>query len=320
MRFASKFRTKKVNPVRKLVLLLVLFALVAAACSGGGAAVATVNGAAITLEEVEEIRVGGSVANRDEFNQDLFQLIVEETVRQAATADFAVVADAAAIDEQYDLFVASVEGPLDEFLETNGVTEEAIRHFAFQQVVVPEIRLRLVEQADPLDDETIQIAYDQLLPNLTTVCTRHILVGTEGEASAVLDRLDGGEDFGELAAELSTDTGSGANGGDVGCMTESDMVQSFVSPYTEAALSAPIGEVTDPVQSDFGYHVIIVDSREAQTLDEIRTDLEASLVSQQVDALFDEWVFESLGTADVVVTERYGTWQTEPTFGVNSPA
>lgn len=308
--------------MRRLVILVVVLALLGAACSSGGAVVATVNGTAITLAEVEAIRIDSSVANRDQFNQDVFQLIVEEAVRQAAAAQFSIVEDPAAIEAQYDQFIAGIEaqGPLDDYLESNGITEETIRHVAFQQVMLPLIQARLTESLDPLSDEELQSAYDELLPNLTNVCTRHILVATESEATAALDRLDAGEDFGELAAEISTDTGSAVNGGDLGCLTEAEMTQSFVAPFTAAALAAPIGEVTQPVQSDFGFHLIIVDSRDAQPLDEIRTELEASLVDQQAGDLFDSWVFESLGAADIVVTERYGTWQTEPSFGVISPA
>jgi parvulin-like peptidyl-prolyl isomerase len=304
--------------LRKLVVLLFVFALWAAACSGGGAVVATVNGTAITLGEVEGIRADSSSASRDLFNQDLFQLIVEETVRQAAVAQYAIVEDSAAIDAQYDLFIAGIEaeGPLDEYLESNGITEETIRHVAFQQVMLPEIQQRLAEGADPLDEEDIEAAYDELLPSLSTVCARHILVTTEEEATAVVDRLDGGDDFADVAVELSIDTGSGSAGGDLGCTTADQYVASFAA----ATLEAEVGDVTGPVQSDFGYHVLIVDSRETQALDDIRVDLEASLVNQQTAGLFDEWVFESLGAADVVVTERYGTWQTEPTYGVISPA
>ena len=304
--------------MRRLVVLLLLFALSAAACSGGGAVVATVNGTAITLDQVEAIRIESSVENRDQFNQGLFQLIVEETVRQAAEAQYAIVEDPAAIDAQYAVLVASIEeqGPLDEYLAAQGITEETIRHVAFQQVMLPEIQARLTESLDPMTEEDIQAAYDELLPAFSTVCARHILVATEDEANAVIDRLDSGEEFADLAAELSTDTGSGAAGGDLGCLT----ADNYVVPFADATIAANIGEVTGPVQSDYGFHVIIVDSRETQVLEDVRVDLEASLVSQQSADLFDEWVFESLGAAEVVVTERYGTWQTEPTFGVISPA
>jgi peptidyl-prolyl cis-trans isomerase C len=302
-----------VIPVRKLVVLLFVLALSAAACSGGGAVVATVNGTAITLDEVEELRIDGSVADREQFNQDLFQLIAEETVRQAAADQYAIVEDQAAIDAQFDLLVASVEaeGPLAEVLETNGITEEYLRHRAFQLMMLPEIQARLTEGTSEAD---LQAAYDELLPQLTTVCTRHILVESEDESLAVLERLDAGEEFADLAAELSIDTGSGAQGGDIGCI--SDPSNNLVGPYATASLEAEIGEVTGPIATDFGYHVLIVDSRETPSLDEVRTDLEASLGAE----LFDAWVIENLGTADIVVTERYGTWQTEPSFGVISPA
>ena len=307
--------------MRKLVVLLVLFGLLGAACSGGGAIVATVNGTPITLAEVEEIRAESSAVSRDQFNQDLFLLIVEETVRQEAAAQFGIVADPATINTQFDQLIAGIEaqGPIDEYLANNGITEETVRHYvAFQQVMLPEIQGRLAELADPPDEEALQAAYEGLLPSLSTVCTRHILVATEDEANAVVDRLDAGEDFGDLAAELSIDTGSGAAGGDIGCIT--DPSANLVPTYAAASLDAEIGVVTGPIPSEFGFHVLIVDSREVQSFDEIRAELETSLVGQQAASLLDDWVFESLGAAEVVVTERYGTWQTEPSFGVNSPA
>ena len=320
MAATSTTQPEKVNPVRKLVVLLVLLALMATACSSDDATVATVNGTAITLGEVEAIRLGDTIADRDLFNQDLFQLIVEETVRQAAEAQYGIVADQAAVDAQFDTFMASIEqqGAVDEYMENNGITEETIRHVAFQQVMLPAIQAKLAEEQDPFTEADLQLAYESLLPSLSTVCTRHILVGTEEEAETVIDRLDEGEEFADLAAELSIDEGSGAAGGDIGCI--SDPSSNLVSTYAAASLDAEIGEVTGPVPSEFGYHVLIVDSREVPVFEEIRSDLETSLAGERAADIFDDWVYGKLGEANVVVTERYGTWQTEPTFGVNSPA
>ena len=276
---------------------------------------ATVNGTTITLEEVEAIRAESTTTDRDQFNRDLFQLIVEETVRQAAAAQYSIVEDPAAVDAQYDLFIAGIEaeGPLDEYLETNGITEETIRHVAFQQVILPEIQVRLAESGTT--EEDIQAAYAEVLPRLSTVCTRHILVATEDEGLAVLDRLDGGEDFVDLAAELSIDTGSGAVRGRHR-VHDWNPPPICVASYTTARWKRQSARSPDQSNLSFGYHVLIVDSRETPSLDEVRTDLTASLGAD----LFDAWVFEALGTADIVVTERYGTWQTEPSFGVVSPA
>ena len=314
--------SQKVIFVRTFVLPLVLLSLLVAACSGGDATVATVNGTVITLGEVEEIRQGGSVADRNQFNQDVFQLIVEETVRQAAAEEFGIIPRQADLDARFDEWISGIEaqGTLQDYLDEYGITEETIRHVAFQEVMLPQIQERLVAEADPIDEEAVRAAFEQQLPAFTTICTRHILVATQEEAGVVVERLEAGEEFADLAAELSIDTGSGAAGGDIGCLTEADMAQSFVPSYTEAARVAPVGEVYEPFESDFGFHVLIVDSREAPAFEEVSADLEASLVSQRSGQLFDEWVFAALGAADIEVTERYGTWQTEPTFGVMSPA
>ena len=80
------------------------------------------------------------------------------------------------------------------------------------------------------------------------VWARHILVATEEEAKTVIERLNNGEDFGKLAAELSQDTGSGAKGGDLGWFGKGQMV----APFEEAAFNLKVGEISQPVQSDFG--------------------------------------------------------------------
>ena len=74
----------------------------------------------------------------------------------------------------------------------------------------------------------------------------------------MLARFDAGEEFADLAIELSTDTGSASNGGDLGWFTYDSMVPEF----SEAAFAAEVGTVTEPVQSDYGWHVIQVIAHE----------------------------------------------------------
>ena len=307
--------------MRKLVVLLFVLALLGAACSGGGAIVATVDGTDITLGEVEALRPDSTTVPRQEFADDLMVLILEEVLRQGSR-ELGVVEDQAAIDAFYADYVAGVEaeGPFDEFLDTNNITEETLRHYAYRQVLIPVIQARVIEDAGAVTEEDIRNAYDQLAAeDLNLICTRHILVTTEAESQDIVDRLAAGEDFSALAAELSLD-GSGANGGDIGCISETAMVSGFVEPYTAVALTAPIGEVNEPFQSEFGFHVMVVDSRTEQTFDELRLQLEQQLSDERAGDLVNGWFETVMGAADVVIDERYGTWQTEPTFGVIPPA
>jgi peptidyl-prolyl cis-trans isomerase C len=80
----------------------------------------------------------------------------------------------------------------------------------------------------------------------------HILVTKQSESLAIAERLKSGEKFGKLAKELSIDSGSAKKDGNLGYFTKGMMVK----PFEETAFKLGIGEVSDPVKTDFGYHII----------------------------------------------------------------
>ncbi|MBL7002360.1 MAG: peptidylprolyl isomerase [Nitrosopumilus sp.] len=80
----------------------------------------------------------------------------------------------------------------------------------------------------------------------------HILVAKQSESLDIVERLKKGEKFGKLAKELSIDTGSGKRDGSLGYFTKGMMVK----PFEETAFKLQIGEVSDPVKTEFGYHII----------------------------------------------------------------
>ncbi|MCP4225850.1 MAG: hypothetical protein GY773_21145 [Actinomycetia bacterium] len=145
----------------------------------------------------------------------------------------------------------------------------------------------------------------------TEVCAAHILVGTTEEAAAVLERLDAGEEFAAVAIEVSTDTGSGAAGGDLGCATLSN----YVAEFAQATMTADLGEFVGPVETTFGFHLIRVDSRTEATT----AELIGALANIQISDAIDEWYVSSRGGAEVNVAEKWGTWQTDPFPGIAPP-
>src|SRR2546430_8569212 len=111
------------------------------------------------------------------------------------------------------------------------------------------------------------------------VRARHILVETEDEAKAVVAELKKGADFAELAKAKSKDPGS-ADGGDLGYFTKDQMVPEF----SEVAFKLEKGQLSDPVKSQFGWHVIKVeDKRERQPpeYDKVKDQLENFLVRSE---------------------------------------
>jgi parvulin-like peptidyl-prolyl isomerase len=103
---------------------------------------------------------------------------------------------------------------------------------------------------------------------------------TEEEALAktqdLRKRIAGGEDFAAVAKAESDDTGSGAQGGDLGSFGRGQMVPVF----DDAVFTQPVGEVSQPVKSQFGYHLIQVQSRTSKTLDDVKAEIEQALAPE----------------------------------------
>jgi peptidyl-prolyl cis-trans isomerase C len=146
---------------------------------------------------------------------------------------------------------------------------------------------------------------------LTNACVSHILVETEEEANDVVTRLDEGEDFGEIATELSTDTGSAANAGALPCGSP----DGYVEPFRLAVLDATVGEVyPEVVESQFGYHVILVTELTVPTEGDLPSDEELAdnIRQASIAAEVQEWFNGIMEAAEVTVNEEYGTWQSAP--------
>lgn len=108
--------------------------------------------------------------------------------------------------------------------------------------------------------EAARKLYDETAKTVTPeqeVRARHILVESEEEAKKAAERVKGGEDFAKVAGELSKDPGSKSDGGDLGFFTKDRMVE----PFAEAAFKLEPGQVSEPVKTQFGWHVIKVEEK-----------------------------------------------------------
>jgi len=118
---------------------------------------------------------------------------------------------------------------------------------------------------------------------------RHIRLDTEAEALVALQRLEDGEDFAALATEVSTDTLTAESGGDLGWITKGEMDEAF----DEVAFDLPVGEISDVVQTDSGFEIILVEQR-----DEDR-ELDEAILEQRRSDAFEVWLVDLEAEAQI---------------------
>lgn len=161
---------------------------------------------------------------------------------------------------QYDLAV-----------QQNG--EEAIR----DMVKLDLLRQKAAMEDMKVTDEELKKYYNEYKPK---VKASHILVDDEKTAKDIKAKLEKGEDFAKLAKEYSKDTGSAQNGGDLGWFGPGKMVEEF----EKAAYALKVGEISDPVKTQFGYHIIkVTDKEEKKSFDEMKEEIEFEVKKSKLD-------------------------------------
>lgn len=224
--------------------------------------VATVNGKDITLGHMIAMRESLPPQYLQLDDKTLFDGILDQIIQQEALADVAEAGirkrDTLMLDNQRRGYLSGVT--LDE-------TAKAA-----------------------VTDEAVQALFDEKYANAEPgkeYQASHILVATEDEAKAIRAELDGGADFAAVAKEKSTDRGSASAGGDLGWFG----VGMMVKPFEDAVIAMKKGEISAPVQSQFGWHVIkLVDERTAAkpTIEDVRAELEGDLQGRAVEAKVTE--------------------------------
>jgi peptidyl-prolyl cis-trans isomerase C len=155
---------------------------------------------------------------------------------------------------------------------------KALRDAYFFQKIRPQVTDEEIKKA--YDDESAKVAQTE------RVRARHILLGSEKEAQDVEGRLKAGEKFEDLAKKYSLD-GSKDYGGDLGYFTAPEMVAEF----SKAAFALKPGEISQPVKTDFGWHVIKVEDRKmgaVQPFDQVKSAIRNVLLRKKVQETMDE--------------------------------
>lgn len=198
------------------------------------------------------------------------------------------------IDEQKNKMVESMGGQdaYESALQFYGVSEDDLMDDIEKNLYLK----KLLEPRIPITEEEMKEYFEENKDSLgqeEEVKARHILVESEETALEVKKKLDEGEDFGELAKEYSTDTSNSQQGGDLGFFGKGKMVKEF----EDAAFSLEIGEISEPVKTEFGYHIIKVEDRkEAEEADfeKSKDEIKDMIFQERFQEAYDTWLQEKL--------------------------
>ncbi len=196
-----------------------------------------------------------------------------------------------------------------EALSQFGYTEDDFREEVRTGLTLEKVREEVVGGEGPTEQE-IEDFYEENKETQFTLperrCIRHILFSPdeEEEAQTIKDELDDGGDFEELARENSQDPGSAEQGGELGCNPEGG----FVPEFDEAASSAEEGEISDPIETEFGFHILeVTDIQEEEEvpLEEAAPKIEEQLNQQRQGAEFEAWIESELESRNVTYLPGY---------------
>jgi foldase protein PrsA len=154
-------------------------------------------------------------------------------------------------------------------------------------------------------DDAAKAYYNAHQDQFATACVSHILVDSKDKADAISARLAKGEDFAAVAKTDSIDTQSATQGGSLGCDITQD--SGLVPEFLAAVFSQPVGIVGAPVQTQFGFHLIKVTSRDVPPYDKVTDQARQKLAASGQDKLLS-WLQDTVAKSKIVINPKYGTF------------
>jgi foldase protein PrsA len=238
----------------------------------------------------------------DVLREDILEMLVQDSLVKTHVLSTGFTIQ----DDVFDAKYAELNTMLAEDAETKamydeiGVTEDFLKLQVKGSILMEEFA-RLINES--IDKETARLE-ELYASERVQVSARHILVEDEATAAEVKAKLDAGEDFAALATQYSKDTGSVSTGGDLGYFARGVMVAEF----EESAFTLPVGAISDPVQSSFGYHIIKVE--DALTVNQLIEKGEEEAVINDFKQQIKDGLYNEFYTAKVEELKAAATIET----------
>ncbi|MED4073001.1 foldase protein PrsA [Priestia endophytica] len=273
---------------RKVMYIILSVALVALIVCGGWVyskeqVVASVDGSDITKDDVYNLLADQNGAAAVD------TLITEKIIDKEAEKEDIKITDKQVNQELDDLKEQyGGEDTFNQTLEASGVTlsslkEDIKKNKEIEELLRPSIKITEKEMKEYFNENKDSFA------QAAQVKASHILVDDEKTAKEIKEKLDKGEDFATLAKKYSTDTATSESGGELGYFEEGTMTDEF----DKKAFSMKKGEISDPVKTDYGYHIIKVeDVKEAKqaSYKDSKAQVKEAIFNEKLQTEYSTWL------------------------------
>ena len=279
----KKLGNKKVYLTILGVILIVMALLFGTAFNKD--TVASVDGETITKGELYDVMV-------KQYGQDSLSYLIDNKIVDVVAEKENVKISDEDVDAKMKGFIEANGGEesFHDALEQSGMTEKDI-----ETEIVNYLKLvKLLESEVDITDEEMKTYFEENKDSFNEseqVEASHILVEKKETANEVREKLEAGEDFAELAKEYSIDTSNAENGGELGYFSKGTMVEEFEN----IAFSTKVGDISNPVKTDYGYHIIhVTDKKEAKEVnfEDHKEEIKQTLFDQEISTEYSTWIIE----------------------------
>lgn len=308
--------------MRRLLLACIALALLGG-CGLLAPAAAVVHGEKITTEQIEAAVAdfqkspeferlatrGDADAITREFEQSYLSQLIRRAVFEPEAERLGISVTEEEVQSQLDGIKAEFpsESAFNEALKEQGLTLEQLTQLVRDRALEEKLRAEITEAEAPPESE-LRAYYEEHQDDFLETDTRHILVEDRALAADISQQLHAAPKgrvddlFSRLAKKHSQDKSNKSIGGALGYNPPG----SFVPAFEEAADALEIGEISEPVQTRFGWHVIRVMDRRPRPFAEVQEAIQVELGAPPDETIWEEWVADAYAAADVKVNPRYG--------------
>lgn len=286
-------------------------------------AAAVVSGEKITIDKIDEelerfrqtprydqlVTQGNESQIARDVQQGYLTLLIRETVLDEEAEERGVEVTPDEVNARVEQTIEDLgsEGQFQEALKEDGITIEIVELNLRIQLLEEELHDEVTADIGPSESE-IRAHYEESTRDYQEVRAQHILVADLAQAQELAAQLQKAsaknldELFADLAKKHSEDPISSKQGGDLGW----SLPTSFEKPFADAVAKLPIGEVSDAVETQFGFHVIRVTARRLTPFEQARASIEEELEGPAVQQAWEEWLRDAYREADIRVNSRFG--------------